>query len=291
MHAQAPNIQGDEDVYKTYGYEEEEESDSDDEVSEEELEEARKAAIKNIVAKNMQSCEEDIDALFSGEALSEEFKQKATTIFEAAVRSRVEAITTEVIAENETILEEMVEQIQEQLTDQVDEYLSYVAENWMVENELAVETGIRTEIAEDFMNGLKDLFVEHYIEVPESKVDIVEEMAQRVIFAEESLEEQALQIQQLAEALNESKSIEILRRTCEGLTEVQVQKIKALAEGVEFTSDGEYADKLAVIRESYFPTKSVKSNGPGLVVETEEEPKSTGTMDHYVKAISKTLPK
>jgi hypothetical protein len=275
--------------------EEEEVSEEDvvsEESSEEELEEARKAAVKKMVDDSVSSCNEDIDALFSGETLSEEFKSKATTIFEAAVHARVSTIAETLVSENEQIVSEMVEQIQEQLSDQVDEYLNYVVENWMEENKLAVETGIRTEIAEEFMAGLKELFEQHYIEVPEDKVDIVEEMAERVLAAEEAMELQAQELSEAISALNESKSKEILRKTCDGLTEMQVEKIRALAEGVEFTTEGEYAEKLAVIRESYFPSKAnMTRSSPDIVVETEEQKQTIGTMDHYVKAITKSLNK
>ena len=262
------------------------------ELTEEEMAEARKAAVKQMVKDNMSSCKEDVDALFNGESLSEEFRNKATTIFEAAVSSRVEAIVEKVVAENEVILSESVAEIQEELSTQVDEYLNYVVENWLEENEVAVETGLRSEIAEDFMAGLKTLFAEHYIEVPEDKGDLVEELAKSVIEAEEKLAESVAANAEITKALNESKSKEILRKICEGLTEVQVQKIKALAEGVEFTSDGEYTDKLAVIRENYFPSKSLKGVAPQTVVETAEEPKQVNNaMDYYVNAITKQLPK
>lgn len=261
------------------------------ELTEEQIAEARKAAMKQLVSDNMGSCKEDIDALFSGEELSEEFKTKATTIFEAAVRARVEAIVEKVAAENEAIMESTVAELEEQMTGQVDEYLNYVVEQWMEENKLAVETGLRAEIAEDFMAGLKNLFVEHYIEVPEEKTDLVEELAAKVASQEEALAEQVKKTEELTKALNESKAQEVLRKICEGLTEVQVAKIKSLAEGVEFTTEGEYSQKLAVIRENYFPTGKKVSEGPKALVETEAQPEVSPVMDRYVQAISKSLPK
>jgi hypothetical protein len=264
-----------------------------EELTDEQIVEARKAAVKEMVAKNMSSCKEDVDALFNGEALSEEFRNKATTIFEAAVRARVEAIANSMVEEHEQVLENTVAEIQEELSNQVDEYLNYVVENWMEENELAIETGIRSEISESFMDGLKNLFVEHYMEVPEDKADLVDAMAAEVAAAELALEEQTAKLAELTKALNESKAVEILRKTCEGLTEMQVAKIKALAEGVEFTTEGEYTEKLAVIRESYFPSgKTSKAAAPQVVVETEEPKGSTNNvMDYYVNAITKQLPK
>ena len=261
------------------------------ELTEEEVAAARTAALKGLVAENMGSCAQDIDALFSGESLSEEFKTKATTIFEAAVRSRVEAIVEKIAVENEAIMESTVAELEGQLTEQVDEYLNYVVEQWMEDNKLAVETGLRAEIAEDFMAGLKNLFVEHYIEVPEEKTDLVEELAATVASQEEALAEQVKKNEELNKALNESKAQEVLRKICEGLTEVQVAKIKSLAEGVEFTTEGEYSQKLAVIRENYFPTGKKTSEAPKALVETEAQPEVSNSMDYYVKAISKTLPK
>lgn len=271
--------------------EDEEEEEVVPELTEEEIAEARKAALKQMVSDNMGSCKEDIDALFSGEELSEEFKSKATTIFEAAVRSRVEAIVEEVVTENEQIMEEAAEEFQATLTEQVDEYLNYVVEQWMEDNQLAVETGLRVEIAEEFIGGLKNLFMEHYIEVPEEKADLVEEMAQAVAEMEEKLNEQVEQNAELNKQLCEAKSRELIEAACEGLTTVQAEKIKALAEGVDFTTEGEYSQKLAVIRENYFPTKKEKGEAPSSLVETEQEQGTSDTMDWYVNAISKSLPK
>lgn len=269
----------------------EEEEDETPELTEEEIVEARKAALKQMVAENMGSCKEDIDALFSGEELSEEFKGKATTIFEAAVRARVEAIVEQVVTENEQIMEEAAEEFQTTLTEQVDEYLNYVVEQWMEDNQLAIETGLRVEIAEEFIGGLKNLFMEHYIEVPEEKADLVEEMAAAVAEMEEKLNEQVEQNAALQSQLNESKKAEILSQIVEGLTTVQAEKIKALAEGVDFTTEGEYSQKLAVIRENYFPSKKTKGDAPESLVETEEQKGTSDTMDWYVNAISKSLPK
>lgn len=269
----------------------EEEEDETPELSEEEIVEARKEALKQMVSDNMGSCKEDIDALFSGEELSEEFKNKATTIFEAAVRSRVEAIVETVVTENEQIMEEAAEEFQTTLTEQVDEYLNYVVEQWMEDNQLAIETGLRVEIAEEFIGGLKNLFMEHYIEVPEEKADLVEEMAQAVAEMEEKLNEQVEQNAALQSQLNESKKAEILSKIVEGLTTVQAEKIKALAEGVDFTTEGEYSQKLAVIRENYFPSKKTKGDAPESLVETEEQKGTSDTMGWYVDAISKSLPK
>jgi hypothetical protein len=260
------------------------------ELTAEEVAAARTEALKALVSENMGSCKDDIDALFNGEELSEEFKTKATTIFEAAVRARVEAIVEKVAAENEEIMESTVSELEDQMTTQVDEYLNYVVEQWMEDNKLEIESGLRTEIAEDFMVGLKNLFTEHYIEVPEEKTDLLEELAAQVAAAQEQLVEATEQNTKLVKALAESKSQEVLRKICEGLTEVQVEKIKSLAEGVEFTTEGEYSQKLAVIRENYFPSGKKVSEGPQALVETEAKEVSS-TMDRYVSAISKLASK
>jgi len=259
-------------------------------LTEEEIAEARKVAMKKMVTDNMGSCKEDIDALFSGESLSEEFKTKATTIFEAAVRARVETIAEKIAAENETILEGTIAEVEASLTEQVDEYLNYVVEQWLEDNELAVETGLRAEIAEDFMAGLKNLFLEHYIEIPEDKVSLVDELATKVAAADAALEEQVKANAELTKKLNESTAQEVLRKICEGLTEIQVAKIKSLAEGVEFTTEGEYSQKLAVIRENYFPSGKKVNEAPVSIVETQEAPVS-GNMDRYVNAITKIAAK
>lgn len=260
--------------------------------TEEAVEEIQTESIKDIVAKNMGSCKEDIDALFNGEALSEEFRGKATVIFEAAVRSRVEAIVENIVKENDEKISAEIAAIEETFTDQVDSYLNYVVEEWIEENKLAVETGLRTEIAEDFINSLKTLFTEHYIEVPAEKADIFDEMAEKLNSSEEKINEQTKQIAEITKKLNESMSQEILRAVCDGLTEVQTQKIKALAEGVEFTTEGDYKQKLEVLRENYFPSgNKVKAEAPASFVETDEPKPTNNVMDYYVNAITKTLPK
>jgi hypothetical protein len=275
--------------------EEEEEDESEEEevsaLTEEQIAEARKTAVKKLVSDNMGSCKEDIDALFSGESLSEEFKNKATTIFETAVRSRVEQTTKKIVEDNDAAVAATVAEMEAQLTDQVDEYMNYVVEQWLEDNKLAVDSGLRVEIAEDFMAGLKNLFLEHYIEVPEDKADLVEELAKNVAESDSKLEEQVKTNADLTKRLNESIAVEVLRKICDGLTEVQVAKIKTLAESVEFTTEGDYSQKLAVIRESYFPTKKGKIESPETVVETGDGKEVSSTMDRYVNAITKQVPK
>ena len=270
------------------------------EVSEEELVEAKKEMMKGMVAKHKGSMKEDVDALFNGESLSEEFRTKATTIFEAAVQSRVESIIEDVMADNEAILSESVEAIKQELSEQVDQYLNYVVEQWVQDNEVAIESGLRAELVDDFIGGLKNLFAEHYIEIPDEKVDVAEELALKVVELEESMTqstaEAAQKIASLTEELNAAKKHEAIRKICEGLTEVQIGKMKSLAEGVEFTTEGEFNNKLAVIRENYFPANKVTSEVKAVQETTvseeiQEVAQVNGIMAHYVKALTKTAPK
>lgn len=248
--------------------------------------------VKEMVDANMSSCMEDVDALFNGESLSEDFRTKATTIFEAAVKSRVEAIVEKIVVENDATVAEQVDTVRSELSEQIDSYLNYVVEEWMKENEVAVDSGLRSELAEDFINGLKNLFTEHYIELPEEKINVAEELAAQVVELEDSLTAMAEETSSLQASLNEAKKHEAIRQICEGLTEVQIGKMKSLAESVEFTSDGDFNDKLAVIRENYFPSKTVKIEKVVQdVSESNEEVEVSNTMAYYVNAITKSLPK
>jgi len=263
------------------------------EISEEDLAEAKKKMKMDMVAKHKGSMAEDVDALFNGESLSEEFRTKATTIFEAAVQSRVEKIVEDVINENDEVLAEAVEEIKAELATQVDDYLNYVVEQWMEKNAVAIESGLRSELTEDFINGLKNLFAEHYIDLPEEKLEVAEELAAKVVEMEESVAAREEQFAALAKELNEAKKNEAIRKICEGLTEVQVGKMKSLAEGVEFTTEGEFNNKLAVIRENYFPSKKIVSEVKVSEETSTEQPEvaTPAYMDRYVKAITKSLPK
>jgi hypothetical protein len=274
----------------------EDEDEEDEDEDEEDEEEKKKAMMKEMVKKHKGSMKEDVDALFNGESLSEDFRVKATLIFETAVQSRVEKIVEDVLAENDQILSEAIEEIKTELSEQVDDYLNYVVEQWMEQNQVAIETGLRAELVGDFISGLKNLFAEHYIEIPEEKVDVAEELALEVASMQEAVAEKEAAIAALTEEVNAVKKEKLVRLACEGLTEVQAGKMKSLAESVEFTSEGEFNDKLAIIRENYFPTKTnVKSEVKAIQETAVEEPEEVaevhGIMAHYVKALSKTAPK
>lgn len=242
------------------------------------------------------SVAEDVQAMFSGEELSEEFTSKATTIFEAAVVSKVNEILETVTVDFESELEAEKVQIAEKLSEQVDSYLEYVAEEWMKENELAVEQGIRSEIVENFMTGLRGLFEENYIDIPEEKVDLVDELASKVTELESSINEEMERNIELRKELVESKQSAILSAACEGITESQAAKLQSLAEGVEFEDADSYTAKLETLKESYFPKEEVVSEE---VVIDEDEPLELAeeatavdpSMNAYLNAISKSIKK
>ena len=286
----------------------EEEVELDDEVVAEEKEEKGeghedaaedKAMIKKMMKKQKmkEDMQQDISALLSGENLSEEFVSRASTIFEAAVISRTESILEDIQEELVQQFEEAVEEVKEELASKVDDYMNYMAEEWMKENALAVEKGLRAEIVEDFIKGLHDLFVEHYIDIPEEKVDVVEELTGRVEELEESLNEQIASAIEMRKELNEHKKLEAIHAVCEGLTQTQVEKMKSLAESIEFTTEEEFADKVVAIRESYFESnvKPADSSALNEEIVVEEDKKQSVSADpmiaQYAQTISKTLVK
>ena len=244
-----------------------------------------------------QSYGEDIEALMQGENLSEEFKTKASTIYEAAVMSRVDQIVEEVEAQLTEQFEVAVEEIKEDLAAKVDDYLNFMVEEWIKENEIAIEKGLRAEVVEEFMTKLRDLFVESYIDIPTEKVDVVEELLTKVEELESSLNEQINKSVELTKELNEQKKIEAIYTACEGLSQTQVEKLKSLAENVEFNTEEDFAGKLDTLKESYFKTevKSATKLALDEEVDIEEEKKVTkssdASMDLYAKTISNTLVK
>ncbi len=243
------------------------------------------------------SVSEDVEAMFSGEELSEEFTTKATTIFEAAVVSKVNQILETVTVDFESDLEAEKVQIAEKLSEQVDSYLEYVAEEWMKDNELAVEQGIRSEIVENFMTGLRGLFTENYIDIPEEKVDLVDELAGKVTELESSINEEMERNIVLRKELVEAKQSAILTSACEDITESQAAKLQSLAEGVAFDDADSYAAKLETLKESYFPKEEaiteevVIDEDEPLELSEEATPASDPSMNAYLNAISKSIKK
>jgi len=235
---------------------------------------------------------EHVEALLAGEDLSEEFKAKAKTIFEAAVMEVVTEELKKYEAAYEETLEEEVNQINEEVSTKVDDYLNYVVENWINENEVAVETGLRNELTEDFIVSLKNVFLEHYIDIPTDKVNVVEELASKVEELETKLNEEIEINVSYKKLLAESTKTEILSQATAGLTSTQAEKLKTLSEGVEFVDDETFATKVKTLKENYFPT-TVKNDKVLDKVDGVDAGKmileeTTGPMSRYVRALGKT---
>ena len=240
---------------------------------------------------------EDIEALVQGEELSEEFKTKASTIFEAAVHQKVMEVATEKIGdlekEYQSNLQEEIVSFRDELTEKVDGYLNYVVEEWMRENDLALEGSLRSEITEEFIGGLKNLFTEHYIEVPDEKVDIVEGLYDKVEELEEKLNSQIEENVKTKDELNEYRKNKILDEVCEDLADTQTEKMKSLVEGVTYEEDVDgFENKIKTIKESYFPN-GVKQDvnveqEDATSEESEETPvQMSNIMEQYSKAIAR----
>ena len=238
---------------------------------------------------------EDIDALVEGEELSEDFKSKASTIFEAAVHQKVMEIASSKVEEMEkeyqSELQEEIVSFRDELTDKVDGYLNYVVEEWMKENELALESSLRSEITEEFMGGLKDLFKEHYIEVPDEKVDIVENLFDKVEDLEGQLNDKVQENIKVKNELNEYRKDKILEEVCDDLADTQAEKMKSLVEGVSYEDDSEkFEEKVKTIKENYFPeTIKQDENVEQLDSSSEVSEKSEPKMNHIMEAYSKAI--
>ena len=241
---------------------------------------------------------EDIAALVQGEELSEEFKSKAATIFEAAVHQKVMEVSSEKIDELEKEfqdnLQEEIVSFRDELTEKVDGYLNYVVEEWMKENELALESSLRSEITEEFMSGLKNLFTEHYIEVPDEKVDIVENLFDKVEELEEKLNSQIQENVKVKDELNDYRKNKILEEVCEDLADTQAEKMKSLVDGVTYEENADdFENKVKMIKESYFPNQVKQDENieqEDVVSEdevSEETPKMNNIMEAYSKAIAR----
>ena len=246
-----------------------------------------------------QSYGEEIEAILDGEDLSEDFKVKAATIFEAAVVARASEVIAEAEAEMMEQFDIAIDQFKEEMSEKVDGYLNYIVQEWANDNELAIVSGLRAEIAEDFITGLRNLFAEHYIDIPEEKVDIIEELTAKVESLEESLNNQIKHSIVLTKELSEHKKFEAIYAACDGLTQTQVEKLKSLAESVEFTTEEEFNTKLETIKESYLvnngEVKFADSSALDDEVLIEEAPKKNKggyvdpEMEAYAKTISQTL--
>ena len=234
---------------------------------------------------------EDVDALVAGEELSEEFRLKAATIFEAAVTSRVNKEVAALQEAFEATLTEEVEKIQTELAEKVDDYLTYAAESWMKENALQIEHGIKTEMAESFFSGLKSLFMEHNFSVPEEKFNLLDGMAGELDEMEAKLNEQIDTNVALNKQLGEFVKMEIVNECAAGLAETQKEKLASLAEGVEFETEEDFRNKVETIKESYFTRKAELAESVSEPTEEASEPlveeTTSGAMSKYVDAIAR----
>ncbi len=260
----------------------------EEEVSSEEVLEEEPVATEATVEEEI-DIEEDVNALLGGEDLSEEFREKAKMVFESALNSKVSEIHEALEAQYEIKLEEAREGLKEALTDRVDSYLEYVAEEWMTENELAIEHGLKTEMTESFLSGMKGLFEEHYVTIPEDKYDVLESMVEKLDDMETKLNEQIDKNIGLNQRLSESVSDNILDQVSEGLAVTQKEKLASLAESVEFESEEEYREKLETLKESYFSkAPTAKSEAPQTLsegVDTTEAPVASG-MEAYLRTLN-----
>ena len=242
------------------------------------------------------SVKEDVEDIFVGSDLSEEFKEKASVLFEAAINSRIMLEQARLEEEFEAAINETIEEIHEEMTSKVDSYLDYVVENWMKENEVAIESTLRNELAEEFMGGLKNLFVEHYIDLPQEKVDVVESLADKVETLEAQLDQLISENTQLKEGYVEVEKESIVESFLEDLAFSQQEKFKALAEGIDFDGDLDtYARKLSIIKENYFGVEqrpAVSSNIMEESFEGETEAQTVSldpAVSKYVQAISRSI--
>ena len=238
------------------GMKEEEELETEEVIEEEETTDEVVAEEETVEEYDI---EEDVNALLGGEELSEEFKEKAKTIFEAAINSKVAGIKEELEQAYAAALAEEVEEMKESLAERVDSYLEYVSDEWFSENALAIEQGLKTEMTESFLEGMKGLFEDHYVSIPEDKYDVLESMVEKLDDMETKLNEQIEKNISLNKRLAESVADGILDQVSEGLAQTQKEKLASLAESVEFESEEEYREKLETLKESYFASKPATS--------------------------------
>lgn len=245
--------------------------------------------------KMKEEVDSDISSIFSGEELSEEFKTNAKAIFEAAVIARISEIETDLQEQFDNKLNEQVEEVVSGLVDKVDEYLEYVVTEWIEDNKIGIERNLKAEITEDFMVGLKNLFMENYVDIPEDKLDLVTEMSQKLQDAETSLDKKITENTQLVEQLNDHKKLEIFYGITEDLSDMQIAKLQSLAENIEFISEEDYKSKLVLTKKKYFDSKkdekSVISESKKDLdsMDSDLEESFSPIMEHYVNNISKIV--
>ena len=264
--------------------------------AEQEVVAEEEATEEEVVAEDKIDVEEDLNALIAGEELSEEFQNKARTIFETAIKTKVAEIKDQVQEEYKGKLEEEVAGVRSELVGRVDSYLEYVADEWMTENKLAVEHGLKTEMTESFLNGMRGLFEEHYVTIPEEKYDVIESMVDKLDEMEGKLNEQIEKNVALNKRLSESVSDVILADVSEGLALSQKEKLESLAENVEFDSEDTYREKLVTLRESYFSAKapSAQRDNAETISESADQGSQTDVtprMESYLSILSRAAKK
>ena len=257
----------------------------------EEVEETQEVIAEEEVETSAEyDIEEDMNALFSGEELTEEFQEKAKTIFEAAISAKVAQVAAQMEAKNEERIVEEIETVKSALIERVDSYLEYVADEWLQENELAVEHGLKSEMTESFLSGMKELFEAHYVSIPEDKYDVVKSMVNKLDEMETKLNEQIERNVSLNHRLAESVADGIVSEVAEGLALSQKEKLAQLAESVEFESETSYREKLVTLKESYFGQKVQKETSEQVLNE-EAAPDYSGTMAQYMSILNQVAKK
>ena len=271
------------------------ESEEQEIVAEEESSEEEEVVAEEQIEDSI-DVEEDLTALLEGEELSEEFQNKARTIFEAAIKTKISEVKSELQEQYEKTIVEEVASVKAELAERVDAYLEYVSDEWMSENKLAVEAGLKTEMTDSFLTGMKSLFEDHYVTIPEEKYDVLNSMVEKLDEMEGKLNEQINKNVALNKRLAESTSDVILADVSEGLAVTQKDKLASLAESVEFDGEDNYREKLVTLRNSYFPANpgapTTKSENLSEGAETgHQQPAVTGSMESYLKAISRSVKK
>ena len=268
----------------------EEETAEEEVVAEEETTEEETVAEKEEVIEY--DIEEDVNALLAGEELSEEFQEKAKVIFETAINAKVAEIRVELEEQYSSVFAEEVETFKGELSERVDSYLEYVADEWFQENALVIDQGLKTEMTESFLSGMKDLFEAHYVEIPEDKYDVVHNMVDKLDDMETKLNEQIEKNVSLNKRLAESVADGILDQVSDGLAQTQKEKLASLAESVEFESEEEYREKLETLKESYFAPKKQSSSAKTETLSegvSNDHQQYSGSMSAYVRALGSTV--
>lgn len=282
-----------EDLAKMYGSalveDDDEEDEDEDEKAEREIEDESAKKVKESIDQKVEALDisKDVEALVVGEELSDEFKTKAATIFETAVKTKVREELTKIQEENDGVMQSLAEDTMSSVVEKIDDYLNYVVEQWMEDNQLAIERGLKGEIAEDFISGLKGLFEDHYIDVPDEKYDILEANLSKIEELEDKLNKQMEENVQLNKAKGELVKESMIADIADGMTDTETEKFQSLVEDVEFSDGDSYNDKLKTIKESYFGTGAVEPKEVITEEGTNDQVEVSDSMAKYMTAIKK----